>query len=298
MKHLYMPTICMLLFFISNSQTCPGTGLINYQRWNSISGSAVSNLTSNGNYPNNPSSAGTRNLFEMPTNSGNNIGIRMNGYICPPTTGNYVFWIASDASAELWLSTTSNASDKTKIAFNTSATNYRQWNKYASQKSVSINLTGGLVYYVEALMKESTGNDNLSVGWAKPGQPTNTPSEVIPGIYLLTQLPDAQPPTAPTNLSASNVTMTSIVLTWTASTDNIGVTGYDVYQNGIKINSSNITGTSFNVTGLTAGTTYSYFVKAKDAAGNQSTASTILHLTTNPADTEPPTAPRSEERRV
>src|SRR5687767_9568557 len=291
MKHLYLSTICMLLFLISNSQTCPGTGLINYQRWNSISGSAVSNLTSNGNYPNNPSSAGTRNLFEMPTDPGNNIGIRMNGYICPPTTGNYIFWIASDASGELWLSTTSSPSNKIKIAFNTSSTNYREWNKYASQKSGLISLTAGQVYYVEALMKEATGNDNLSIGWAKPGQAANTPSEVIPGTNLLTQLPDAQPPTAPTNLDASNITTTSIVLSWTASTDNIGVTGYDVYQNGIKINSSNITGTSYNITGLTAGTTYSYFVKAKDAAGNQSTTSATLDVTTAPADTEPPTAP-------
>ena len=140
-------------------------------------------------------------------------------------------------------------------------------------------------------MKESTGNDNLSVGWAKPGQSTSAPSEVIPGIYLLTQLPDTQSPSAPTNLTASNITTTSFTLSWTASTDNVGVTGYDVYQDGIKINPSNITATSYNVSGLTAGTTYSYFVKAKDAAGNHSAASTSLNVTTNAPDTEPPTSP-------
>jgi len=291
MKRLYFSAICALAFLSSRSQTCPGTGLINYQRWNGINGSAVSNLTSNAAYPNNPSSTGTRNLFEMPTNIGNNIGIRMNGYICPPTTGNYIFWIASDASGELWLSTTSSPSNKIKVAFNTSSTNYREWNKYASQKSTLISLTAGQVYYVEALMKESNGNDNLSVGWAKPGQSTSAPSEVIPGTYLLTQLPDTQPPTAPTNLSSSAVTTTSLTLSWTASTDNVGVTGYDVYQDGIKINPSNIISTSYNISGLTAGTTYSYFVIAKDAAGNQSAASTALNVSTNAPDTEPPTAP-------
>src|SRR4030095_11271569 len=170
------------------------------------------------NYPNNPSSTGTQTLFEMPQNLGNNIGIRMNGYICPPTTGTYVFWIASDASGELWLSTTSNSANKVLIAFNTSSTNYRQWNKYASQKSVAISLTAGQLYYVEALMKESTGNDNLSIGWAKPGQSTTAPSEVIPGSVLRTQLPDTQPPTAPTNLLSSAITQTSFTLSWTAST--------------------------------------------------------------------------------
>ena len=291
MKHLYSSIICVFAFFISNSQSCPGTGLINYQRWNNISGSAVANLTSNSNYPNSPSLTGTRSLFEMPANMGNNIGIRMNGYICPPATGSYVFWIASDASAELWLSTSSNPANKVKIAFNTNSTNSREWNKYTSQKSASISLTAGQVYYVEALMKESTGNDNLSVGWAKPGQSTAAPSEVIPGTSLMTQLPDSQPPTAPASLSSSSITVTSFTLSWTAATDNVAVTGYDVYQNGLKINSSNVTSTSFNVSGLTSATTYSYFVKARDAAGNESAPSMTLDVTTSAPDTEPPTSP-------
>jgi PQQ-dependent dehydrogenase (s-GDH family) len=292
MKKLLPVTFLFLISFSGiQSQSCNGTGSINFQRWNNISGTAVSNLTSNSNYPNNPSSTGTRTLFEMPTNLGNNIGIRMNGYICPPSTGNYVFWIASDASGELWLSTTSNPANKVKIAFNTSSTNYRQWTKYASQKSVAISLTAGQVYYVEALMKESNGNDNLSVGWAKPGQSTALPSEIIPGTSLLTQLPDTQPPTAPTNLISSNITAISFTLSWTASTDNVGVTGYDVYQNGIKINLTNITSTSYNVISLLPNTLYSYYVKAKDAAGNQSVISSILDVLTLSPDITPPTAP-------
>ncbi|HEX6848726.1 MAG TPA: PQQ-dependent sugar dehydrogenase [Chitinophagaceae bacterium] len=291
MKHLWSLIVSVFIFVLSNGQACPGTGLINFQRWNNISGSAVSNLISNVNYPNNPSSTGTLALFETPANLGNNIGIRINGYICPPSSGSYIFWIASDASGELWLSTTSNPANKVRIAFNTSATKYRQWNKYASQKSGSINLIAGQVYYVEALMKESTGSDNLSVGWARPGQPVNAPSEVIPGSSLMRQLPDTQAPTAPTNLAATNISASSLTLTWTASTDNVGVTGYDIYQNGLKINPSNVTSTSFNVSGLTASTSYDYFVKAKDAAGNQSAASATINVITNAADTEPPTSP-------
>lgn len=101
---------------------------------------------------------------------------------------------------------------------------------------------------------------------------------------------DTQAPTAPTNLSSSNITETSFTLSWNASTDNVGVTGYDVYQNGSLIGS--VTGTSANITGLTASTSYSMTVKAKDAAGNVSAASSALNVTTaTPADTEEPTAP-------
>lgn len=80
--------------------------------------------------------------------------------------------------------------------------------------------------------------------------------------------PDTEAPTNPTNLVASNPTDNSIQLTWTASTDNIGVTSYDVYVNAVY--SFNTTSTSANATGLTANTNYCFTVKAKDAGGNQS----------------------------
>ncbi len=89
---------------------------------------------------------------------------------------------------------------------------------------------------------------------------------------------DTQAPSAPTNLASSNVATTSLTLSWTASSDNVGVTGYDVYENGTSIGS--VTSTSANVTGLTAGTSYSFYVKAKDAAGNVSSASNTINVTT------------------
>lgn len=261
---------------------CTGTGSINYQRWNSITGTTIANLTSNANYPNNPSVSGTLTSFEIPTNAADNYGIKVYGYICPPTTGNYTFWIASDDNGELWLSTTSSPANKTRIAYHTQWTNSREWNKYTTQKSAAITLTAGQLYYVEALMKEGTGGDNLAVGWAKPGQATTTPSEVIPGAQLLASIPDPQAPTSPTNLAALNIGQTSFLLTWTASTDNIGVTGYDVYRGGVKINTSLVTGTAYNATGLTANTLYSFYVIARDAAGNSSSPSTTLPVSTLP----------------
>ncbi len=89
---------------------------------------------------------------------------------------------------------------------------------------------------------------------------------------------DTQAPSAPSGLAASNVTQTTVDLSWNASTDNVGVTGYDVYKDGAFFGS--VTGTSAQVTGLTANTTYSFYVKAKDVAGNISAASNTVNVTT------------------
>ena len=101
---------------------------------------------------------------------------------------------------------------------------------------------------------------------------------------------DTTAPTAPT-LSASGTTSTSTSLSWSGATDNVAVTGYDVYQ-GTTLKAS-VTTTSYTVTGLTASTTYSFTVKAKDAAGNISVASNTASVTTlaNTTDTTAPTAP-------
>ena len=104
--------------------------------------------------------------------------------------------------------------------------------------------------------------------------------------------PDTTPPSTPTNLVASGTTQTSTNLSWNASTDNVGVTGYDVYQGATVI--ATVTGTTRSVTGLTPSTAYSFSVRAKDAAGNVSSASNTVNVTTlAPPDTTAPTAPTS-----
>lgn len=97
-------------------------------------------------------------------------------------------------------------------------------------------------------------------------------------INLVAGSGDTQAPTAPTNLTASNVAETSLTLSWNASTDNVGVTGYEVLLNGSGIGS--VTGTSANVTGLTANTAYTFNVRAFDAAGNYSPLSNTVNVTT------------------
>jgi bacillolysin len=100
---------------------------------------------------------------------------------------------------------------------------------------------------------------------------------------------DNTPPTAPTALTASGTTDVSTLLSWTAATDNIAVTGYNVYNGATLI--TIVTGTTFTVTGLSASTAYTFTIKAKDAAGNLSDASNDATITTLATDTTPPTAP-------
>jgi len=99
---------------------------------------------------------------------------------------------------------------------------------------------------------------------------------------------DTTPPTVPTNLAAPSPTSSAVALTWTASTDNVGVTGYDISRDGVKVGSSTTAG--YTDATVAASKTYSYTVKAFDAAGNVSAASAALSVTT-PAKTPEVTAP-------
>ena len=99
--------------------------------------------------------------------------------------------------------------------------------------------------------------------------------------------PDTVAPSVPTGLVATPVSTTQINLSWNASTDNVGVTGYQVFRNGQQI--ATTTTTSFSNTGLTPATTYPYAVRASDAAGNTSALTTAVSATTPAADTTAPT---------
>ena len=103
--------------------------------------------------------------------------------------------------------------------------------------------------------------------------------EYVNQIWGGTSSTDTTAPTAPTSLASTSKTATSISLSWTASTDNVGVTGYDVYANSVL--KTTVTGVTTTITGLTASTSYSIYVKAKDAAGNASASSSTIAVTTN-----------------
>ncbi|MFD8422744.1 carbohydrate binding domain-containing protein [Streptomyces sp. NPDC059466] len=90
---------------------------------------------------------------------------------------------------------------------------------------------------------------------------------------------DTQAPSAPTNLTSTGKTSSSVSLSWGASSDNVGVSGYDVYSGSNQVLS--VSGTSATVGGLSPSTAYTFTVKARDAAGNTSAASNSVSVTTS-----------------
>src|SRR5262249_27454903 len=111
------------------------------------------------------------------------------------------------------------------------------------------------------------------------------------GAEPVPQAIDTMPPSAPTNLAVASKNSTSVSLTWTASTDNIGVTGYRTFHGATQVGTSATT--AFTATGLAPSSTHTYTARAVDAATNVSDPSNSVTVTTDPpvVDTTPPTAP-------
>jgi hypothetical protein len=166
------------------SPTCTASGSILREYWSNIRGGTVADIP----LTTAPTSSTQISSFETAANIGDNYGQRIRGYICPPATGSYTFYLAADDQAELWLSTSASPLSKEKIASVTTWTNAKQWTKYPSQKTVAISLEKGKKYYIEALHKEAIYGDNLAVGWTVPG---STSISVIPGSVLSPFTPSA-----------------------------------------------------------------------------------------------------------
>src|SRR6202008_41482 len=103
--------------------------------------------------------------------------------------------------------------------------------------------------------------------------------------------PDSQPPTAPTGIALSTRTTTSISITWTASTDNVGVAGYPLYAGSSDAGNAVATAPAYTYGGLTCGTDYTLGVEAYDTAGNRSPETTASVTTMPCTDTQPPSTP-------
>ncbi len=162
----------------SHEAACFGTGNLLMEAWLNIGDShAVADIP----VDQAPSYTQLLSQFEIPLNAHDSYGVRLRGYICPPQTGYYTFWMASDDNGELWLSTDRNPANKRRIAHVPGWTNPHIWDKYAEQQSREIYLEAGQSYYVESLMKEGTGGDHLSIKWLKPNGTYDHP---IPGAYL------------------------------------------------------------------------------------------------------------------
>ena len=151
----------------------PGTQGVVREVWRGIGGTAVAQLTDSARFPDSPD---TRNIitgsFAAPRNIADNYGTRIHGYLVPPVSGNYRFWIASDDNSQLHINLSGDSENPngplTLIAFVPGWTQRNQWDKYPSQQSGLVTLNAGQRYYVRVLHKEAGGGDHVSVGWRRP----------------------------------------------------------------------------------------------------------------------------------
>lgn len=167
-------------FYIPDDPLGAATGKVVRQWWSDIAGTAVSDLTSDPRYPDYPEGTELLDLFEGPVDWANNYGTRLYGWLTPPITGDYTFWIAGDDEQQLWLSTDTDPANAALIARVDGWTNSREWDISSEQMSHAVSLEAGQKYYIEALGKEAGGGDSTAVAWQPPGGER----EVIPGNFV------------------------------------------------------------------------------------------------------------------
>lgn len=166
------------------------TGSAQASFYHDINGPLVSDLETAPKYPGSPDRVETLSRLSLPRDAAEQYGVAVRGYIVPPTSGTYTFWIASDNGGSLRLSTGSSAADLREIATVSTYTLAEQWDKAPGQMSAPISLTAGQPYCFEAIMKEEWGGDHLDVAWAGPG----FSRQVIEGQFLAHgDLPAVQP---------------------------------------------------------------------------------------------------------
>jgi signal transduction histidine kinase len=131
--------------------------------------------------------AGSERLaaFESASKGQTNYLARVRGYVHPPTTGTYRFWIASDDSSELWLGTHEDPKTARPIAAVSRWTKAREWTHLPEQQSAEILLEAGRRYYIEAVHEQRWLGEHLSVSWAGP----SVPQQIIAGEHLSAWLP-------------------------------------------------------------------------------------------------------------
>lgn len=158
-----------------------------------------------------------------------------------------------------------------------------------------INTPASGIQTVAVLTFQAKGAGSTSVTVNPTSHIWQNASVAQPDIFTSTgstgtnlTLNDTTAPNAPGSLAASNTTVSGTTLNWTAPSDNVGVTGYKIYQDNTEIKT--VTTNSYNVTSLTAGKTYAFKVLAFDQAGNNSPFSNIINVTTL-SDTQAPSAP-------
>ena len=170
---------------------------VNVDSFDSSYDSTIQSLRNNPKFPNHPDNIINTFSFEWPFVNSNGdqlstsqfreyYGWVINGYLYPPVTGDYIFYLASDDNGELWLSTDSTIHNIRKIASENNFSHSRDYSLIGDESvSEPIWLEKGEPYYIEALAKQRVGAASLAVAWKTPNSDAPTSGSLpIPGKYL------------------------------------------------------------------------------------------------------------------
>ena len=169
-------------------------------------------------------------------------------YTSGNTAGGGPFWLERENGTKI--------SPDITVAFNDA-----NWSTYVNKVVPGVSLTAG-----QQVIRVKVGSGGFNLGRM---------------TFAFVGGGDTQAPSVPANLTSPSKTSNSVDLTWTASSDNVGVTGYEVFVNSESTPRVTVTGTSATIGSLAAATTYNFRVRAKDAANNVSGYSSTLPVTTN-----------------
>ena len=188
-----------------------GSGTILRESWTGIDGTSVADLDLNPGYPGLPDSTEELPLFQAPTDWADAYGSRIRGYVYPPVTGEYTFWLASNNDSQLWLSTDPNTGPATisMIASVSGGTDPCSWDQSPSQQSLPLFLEASHGYYVEAVHKAGQGADHLAVAWEGP----DITRAIVDGHFLSPWTGAGPPALTVENASSQNIAIHSATLT-------------------------------------------------------------------------------------
>jgi chitodextrinase len=205
------------------------------------------------------------------------------GYVTPPVTGDYYFYMIAGDQCSIGLSQDESFDNVSVILHSSNGIGTSSGDK--EWKSVQVSLEAGKVYAIYG----TQWNIHTPMGgmlWEGPG----ISKQYIPGQYLAYVYDDVKPST-PGNLELVNTGLNDIRFRWEEARDDRKVKGYRLYLNGRQVNENLIGENEYQVSGLMNGTRYAAVVTALDAAGNESAISNIVLTTTYGEDGVPPSPP-------
>ncbi len=216
-------------------------GFLKYECWfpplrdSTLTGTAVSVLTSDPNYPATPDMtsyvAGWNSRFVFPDDTHEQYGARITGWITPTVTGDYNFFTSSDDASELWISTDSTEANLALVAAETGCCNAFQEPGAAQTTATPLHMVAGQKYYIQSLHKEGTGGDYVQVAW-RASTDTTPAASLSPVVgMVLSSMADNTGASVTINQQPQAVsTPENTAATFTI--DATGVTPYKQYTSG------------------------------------------------------------------